>query len=317
MPYGSGLYGAGTYGIGGSSGSGGSSVPGSLLTEQWQVEYRNTVWGGLNADVQITDLSGWWDKPNLRGNNTDRPGRHGAIAGRKHADTRTVEVELTVSVDDDDMAILAAIDDVCAYTDEPVEEPVVMWARSDQPLLVHGRLEKVAIPTDHEWSVGHHRIRLQWVCTDPRRYHWQPFASPVLGMSGGSPTGITWPLTWPITFGGGVSTGSLTLPNLGNSEAYPVFTLTGPLSAPTITRADTGQKLQFAPNYELVDGQTLTVDTGTRSVILDDSVSRRDALVVADWFTLPRESSTVVTLNSTGVYDPSAGLRAAYRFPRL
>ncbi len=309
MAYGSGLYGAGTYGLG--------AGPGSLITEQYQIEWRQTCWGGVDADVQITDFSGWLDKPNLRGGNTDRPGRHGAVAGRKHAETRTVEVELTVTVDDNDMSILRAIDDICAWEDEPVEEPLVIWAGTVAPQLVSARMEKAAIPTDYEWSIGHHRIRLQWVCTDPRRYDMTAYTSPVLGMPGGITTGITFPLTFPITFGGGVASGSLTLPNAGNAPAYPVFTLTGPLSGPVITRSDTGQKLQFAPSFDLLEGQTLVLDSGTRSVILDGSVSRRDALVVADWFTLPRNSNTVVTLGSTGGYDSSAGLTAAYRMPWL
>ncbi len=309
MGYGSGLYGAGTYG---SSGLG----PGALISRQYQVEFRETVWGGEDADVQMTDLVGWHGKPDLRGSNTDRPGRHGAVAGRKHAETRTVEVELTVTTDDNDMAILQAIDDVCAYTEDPAEEPLVIWAKSAEPLLVHGRLEKVAIPSDYDWSIGHHRIRLQWVCTDPRRYAWQPYTSSVLGMPGGVTTGVVWPVVYPITFGTGISSGTLVLPNTGNAAAYPVFTLTGPLSAPAIARADTGQHLQFASSFEIGDGQTLTIDTGTRAVLLD-GVSRRDALVVADWFILPRNSNTVITLASSGAYDPAAGLSAAYRFPAL
>lgn len=309
MAYGSGLYGAGTYG--------GGSGPGSLITDVWQVEWRSTVWGGTDRDTAITDLSGWLDKPALRGSNTDRPGRHGAIAGRKHAEGRTVEVELTVTVDDPDMDLLRAIDDVCAYEDDPVEEPLAIWAGTTGPQMVSARLEKASIPTDHEWSVGHHRIRLQWACTDPRRYDITTYNSPVLGMPGGATTGITFPLTFPISFGGGIASGSLTLPNTGNAPAYPVFTLTGPLSGPVITRADTGQKLQFAPSFDLLEGQTLTVDTGTRSVVLDGSVSRRDALIVADWFSLPRNSNTVITLGSTGAYDSAAGLSAQYRFPNL
>lgn len=308
MAYGSGLYGSGLYG----SGTG----PGSLITKQWQVEWRGVVWGGEDETTALTDLTGWLDKPSLRGGSTDRPGRHGAIAGRKHAEGRTVEVELTVTADDEDMALLRAIDDVCAFEEEPVEEPLVIWAGTTSPQLIAARLEKAAIPTDHDWSVGHHRIRLQWVASDPRRYDFLAYTSPVLGMPGGAVTGITFPITFPITFGGGVASGSLSLPNTGNAPAFPVFTLTGELSAPVITRSDTGQRLQFAPSFVLGDGQTLVVDTGTRSVLMD-GVSRRDALVVADWFTLPRNSNTVVALGSTGAYDPSAGISAQYRFPAL
>ncbi len=285
---------------------------GDLITEQWQIEFRGIVWGGANADVQITDMSGWWDKPALRGSNTDRAGRHGQVAGRKYAEGRVVEVELSAMVDDDDMSILRAIDDVCAYQDSPVEEDLVIWAKSEYPLLVRGRLEKAAIPTDHEWSVGHHRIRLQWVCADPRKYVWWATVSPVLGMPGGATTGITFPVTFPVTFGSGTSSGSLTLWNAGNATAWPVFTLTGALSAPTITRVDTGQRLQFDPAFVLADGETMTIDTDSRSVTIA-GVSRRDALVLADWFGLPPGRSTVVELTSTGAYDSSAGLTVHHR----
>ncbi len=305
MAYGSGLYGAGVYG--------GGTGPGSLLFEPWSVEFRGTVWGGDSSALGLSDLTGWGEK-NLRGTRTDRPGRHGAITGRGHAESRTVEVELTSR--SDDIAVLNAVDDVCAYTEEPVDEPVVIWAGTTEPLLVAGRLEKVAIPTDQEWSIGHHRIRLQWVCSDPRRYHYLPYVSPVLGMPGGVTTGITAPLAAPISAGGGVAAGTMILPNTGNAAAYPVYTLTGPLTAPVITRTDTGQRLQFAANWQLEDGQTLVIDSGTRSVLVD-GVSRRDALVVADWFYLPRNSNTVVTLGSTGAYDPAAGISAQYRYPNL
>jgi hypothetical protein len=44
------------------------------------------------------------------------------------------------------------------------------------------RLERRAIPTDHEWSVGNHRCTLQWVATDPRRYSLAEYTSPLVGL---------------------------------------------------------------------------------------------------------------------------------------
>lgn len=291
-------------------------MAGELITETYQVEWRGVLWGGQSADVQIVDLAGWLDKPNLRGQNADRPGRHGAYPGLKRASERTVEVELAVFVDDADGAILRSIDDTCTYDEDPQEEDLVIWAGTEAPQLVRARLEKVAIPTDHEWSIGHHRVRLQFVCTDPRRYSITETTSAVLGMPGGASTGITFPVTFPVTFGTGVTTGSLTLHNGGNVAAWPTFTLTGTLVAPAITRADTGQKLQFAPTFTLADGETMTVETESRSVMVS-GVSRRDALITADWFTLPPRADTVITLSSTGSYDSSAGLSATWSSPYL
>jgi hypothetical protein len=285
---------------------------GDLITELWQVEWRGNVWGGTNADTAIVDLSGWLERPALRGSNADRPARHGAYPGLKRAETRAVEVELTVMVDDPDMSILRAIEDATAYDEDPAEEDLVIWAGTEHPQLVRARLEKAAIPTDHEWSVGHHRARLQWVATDPRRYSIVETVTPVLGMPGGATSGVTFPITFPITFGSGVSSGSLTLYNAGNAPTWPTFTLTGALTAPAIVRADTGQKIQFAPTFTLGNGETMVIDTDARSVTIA-GVSRRDAVVSADWFPIPPRQTIVLTLASTGAYDAAAGLTVAYR----
>lgn len=286
---------------------------GDHITEPWQIEWRDQVWGGAASNVQIVDLVGWLEKPALRGSNVDRPNRHGFFPGQKFSEGRTVEVELTVTADDDDFATLRSLEDAFAYDEEPVEEELAIWAGTVQPQMIRARLEKVAVPTDHEWSVGHHRVRCQWVASDPRRYVFWVAVSSVLGMPGGASTGITFPVTFPVTFGTGVSSGSLTLWNGGNVSTWPTFTLTGTLVAPTITRSDTGQKLQFAPSYILGDGETMTIDTYDRTVTIS-GVSRRDQLVVADWFSLPPKADTIITLTSTGAYDSSAGLQATHQW---
>ncbi len=138
----------------------------------------------------------------------------------------------------------------------------------------------------------------------------------MLGMPGGATSGITAPLVAPLTAGTGISSGSLTVWNGGNAAAWPVFTLTGTLVAPVIQRVDTGQKLQFAPGYILADGETMTIDTYARTVAIA-GVSRRDQLIVADWFPIPSRQDTVITLASTGAYDSSAGLRVTHRWTYL
>lgn len=290
---------------------------GDLITAVWQVEWRETLWGNATS-YALTDLVGWSDKPALRGSNADRPGRHGGIPGRKVAEARTIEAELTVDADTMtdgvvDFTLLNALEDVCAYTEDPEEEDLVIWAGFSAPLLVRARLERAAVPSDHEWSVGHHRARLQWVATDPRRYSVTEEVSPVLGMPGGVSSGITVPVVFPVTFGTGVSAGSITIQNAGNAATWPTFTLTGPLSAPTITNSTTGQQLRFAPSYVLADGDTMVIDTDARSVTIGGGVSRRDALIVADWFPLPPREDVLLTLSSTGAYDASAGLVVSWR----
>lgn len=298
MPYGSGAYGSGTYGFAGA---------GSLITAEYQVEWRDTLWGWPATVYAITDLTGWLDY-NLRGSNLERPGRHGTLPGQMHAEDRTIEIELTVA--EDDPSALVALRQATVPDEDPVEEPLTLWVGTEQPQVVLATLKRRAIPTDHEWSVGHHRAALQFVASDPRRYAVTESTSPVVGLPSPGIGGLTFPLTFPLTFGTPGIPGSVTVTNVGEVSTWPTFTVTGPVTGPIITVA--GSTLQFAADFELALGQTAVIDTDTRSVLID-GVARRDVLVRTEWVPLKAGVATVITFSGQGTYDPAAGLTASWR----
>lgn len=282
-------------------------MAGELLTADLQVEWRGVLWGWPATSVGVTDLKGWFDY-SLRGSNADRPGRHGTMPGLKRGNERVVEVELT-SLDDDE-AILESIRAATTLDEDPVEEPLVVWAGTAEPRYVRARLERRAIPTDFDWSVGHHRAVLQWTVTDPRLYSVAEHESSLVGLPAAGPTGLVFPLTFPLAFGAGGSSNSTTVTNAGDTATWPTFVITGPVAGPTITTA-TGRKLQFASSFEVAAGSTMTVDTFARGVTVD-GVSRSGDLIVRDWFPLP-PGDTRLTFAGSGAYDPAAGLRVRWR----
>jgi hypothetical protein len=101
----------------------------------------------------------------------------------------------------DDPSILAAIRAATVPDEDPVEEPLAIWAGTSEPQRVMARLERRAIPTDHEWSVGHHRCVLQWVATDPRRYSVAEYTSGMVGLLSPGVGGLSFPLSFPLSFG--------------------------------------------------------------------------------------------------------------------
>lgn len=285
---------------------------GDLITAALQVEWRGVLWGWPATSVGITDLSGWLDLPALRGSNANRPGRHGAWPGQKRAGERVIEVELTAI--DDDPAALATIRDATTLGEDPAEEELVIWAGTDDPQWVMARLERRAMPTDFDWSVGHHRALLQWVATDPRRYSVISSAQPI-GLPTAGSGGLAFPLAFPLDFGSGPSGGGATITNAGNASTWPLFTLTGPLSGPTILNIGTGQRLRFASTFTLALGETMLIDTDARAVTIA-GVGRRDALLSADWFPLP-PGDTSLAFTSGGAYDAAAGLTVSWRHAYL
>lgn len=281
---------------------------GDLITATQQIEWRSTLWGFPATSVSIANLVGWLDLPAMRGSNAERPGRHGSLPGLKRAGERTIEVELTDLVGDP--TVLPGIIAATALAEDPVEEPLVIWAGTDAPQLVTARLERRSVPTDHEWSVGSVRAVLQWVATDPRRYSVAQHTQTV-GLPAPVAGGLAWPAVWPLDWGAGVGGGQMVLSNVGSVPTWPVWQITGPITGPIITNTTTGDKLLFDPTWTLPAGQTVILSTDLRSVDLLGT-SQRNRLLTSQWFSfLP--GSTTVAFTSVGSFDPAASLTAIWR----
>lgn len=281
---------------------------GALITAEYEVEWRGVLWGWPASYAAVTNLDGWLSYE-LRGSNIDRPLRHGSYPGLKRMGERTIEVELTSMTDDP--TVLAAIRAATVPDEDPVEEPLAIWAGTTEPQRVMARLERRAIPTDFEWSVGHHRCALQWVATDPRRYSIAEYTSGMVGLPAPGIGGLSFPLSFPLSFGTPGIPGVITVTNAGEAVTWPTYTVTGPVTGPVITNTTSGKVLQWASSFELAAGQTMVVDTDSRSVVVD-GVARRDALQVADWGPLLL-GDNVIVFNGSGSYDPAAGLVIKWR----
>jgi hypothetical protein len=107
-------------------------------------------------------------------------------------------------------------------------------------------------------------------------------------------------LTYPLVWGSAQSGGEFQLTNVGNAPVQPVFRITGASTGPVITNADTGQQMAFASSYLLPAGSRVTLNHETRSVLLDDGVSRSNQLVTRGWFTLPVGTTRVRFTSADG-----------------
>lgn len=282
---------------------------GDLITTEWQLEWRGMMLGYPASSVAVTDLSGWLSRPTLRSQSSNRPGRHGTRAGQQRAAGRLVEVELTVI--DDDVDALRDLREACYVDEAPAEEPLVIWAGTDEPQMVTARIERMDIPTDHEFSVGHHRATIQWAASDPRRYGLAA-QSAMVGLPSPPVDGLEWPAEFPLDFGMGRSAGEALAANDGDAASWPVLTVTGPAPGPIIREVGGPGLLVFAPSYTVSSTQQMVIDTDARTVMVG-GVSRRDQLVTAQWFPLPRKSVTRVGFDAAGAYSPAAHLTVSWR----
>lgn len=286
-------------------------VLGDLITDMWQVQWRETLLGWPATNLTISNLTGWDDRPPVRSSPTDRPGRHGQFLGSQKASGRVITVDFTDL--DDDPTFFRQLNSLFALGEDDGEEPLVVYL-DDSPLLVYARCRDKKIPNDQQYSVGYRRASLLFECTDPRRYGLDE-TFPTVGLSPIAAGGLVLPLVFSLDFGAGRGQTTIQVVNNGNTPIWPQLTLTGSLLGPVISMSGpTGvtKTLAFDPAFSLAASQQLVIDNDLRTVAYATGQGRRSALVTAGWFSCD-PGITTLSLTSRGTYDPSALLAVGWR----
>jgi hypothetical protein len=263
---------------------------------------------GAGTPYRITAVSGWQDMPGLDSGNVPRAGQPGSYAGDLLAQTRIVEVDLTIRAGAGSISdAVAALRAATAIRQSGDDEAPLVLALADEPLYVLARPIRRAIPMDPTYRVGViSGVAIQFEATDPRRY---PVGDTGAG-STGLPViagGLVWPLTWPLDWGDAGSTGQLTVTNIGDAPASPVLTVRGLLGAPwSVTLVETGQTLVY--DLPLAATDAVEIDTWQGTVTLNGSADRAYTATagseIEQAFMIPPGSYTLAFRASSG--DPSA-----------
>ena len=284
---------------------------GDLITSDWQIEWRGVLLG-TGTPYGWQKLEGWLELPGARMANSPRPSRHGTYAGQLLADERVITYEFVMH--SAYSAFAPAVDvlrQATALEEAPDEEPLVIQlsGTSWQSMV---RCTRRALPVERTYAAQAAPGAIQWVATDPLLYSPGAALSASTGLPQASGGGLTFPLVFPLLFGAGSSGGEMAVVNTGTVTSWPTWTITGPVTGPTITNVDTGESLSFDPTFTVASGQTMTIDADSRTVTVG-GINRRDRLFTAQWFGLRRGVSTRIRFDSAGAYDPAAQLTVAYR----
>lgn len=260
-----------------------------------------------SAGVQwiVTDVKGW-RTPGIRAEYHSRQSDHGSWASPVYLEP----MPLTIS------GLIAAPS--TSARDAAIEQLIAADALTDTVLTVAETIPKqVTVRRSGEpliELVGATGVKYSVLVTaaDPRRY-----ATVLQSQSTGLPSvtgGLTLPITLPITISTTSTGGGFTLSNAGTIATRPVFTLLGPAASPVITatRPD-GTIFQLSYSQTLGAGDTLVIDTGAHSVMLNGSVSRRPFLSAQPSWPEILPSSSLAVRWTASAYDPAALLTGTCR----
>lgn len=284
---------------------------GDLITADGQLEWRGSLLGS-GTPFRLADLSGWIDLVDFRGDDYDRPNRHGQFPGASLMGKRTITFSFKVT-GVSLAGFQAVIDSMRALTapvEQPVEEPLVIRL-GGQSWRCMARCKGRILKVDKFYAVGYTEGAIRWDATDSKLYSpaehavTTPLASPPT-------TGLVFPLVFPLDFGAGPSGGFLSATNAGWVATWPTLQIDGPVTGPIITNHSTGQQLVFNPSFTVAAGQSLLIDTDQKQVTLN-GVAMNNWLVTRGWFPLLPGVATRIDFAQVGSYSSSALLTCRWR----
>jgi hypothetical protein len=265
-----------------------------------------TLATGDSQPYRILTVEGWEQLPEPRYDKQPRSRGHGAHPAPVWSDERVVTVEGFTHDEDRRDALLWALQEGATF--DGGEEPLTVTLAGRTLTAGAQLLAARPVLTRGEWGIGRFGWLLQWRCPDPLRYAAPVTVSTGLPSSGG---GLAYDLAYPLDYGALGGTGQLALSNPGTAPAPIRFDVTGPLPG-GFELAATGQRLVYP--YAVPDGQTLTIDTATGSVVVEGTADRRANLTQADWMQVPRRSTlTVQFTNLSADYNDVARAAATVR----
>ena len=113
-------------------------------------------------------------------------------------------------------------------------------------------------------------VKVEFVTADPRFYSLDSTSTTLFLPAGAG--GLTFPMTFPMQFDSGVVSGRAQITQSGSTSTPCEINIFGPVNDPRIDHYSRGYKLEFFGS--LASGDTLTVSTYDRSVILNGTASR-------------------------------------------
>lgn len=262
-------------------------MDGDLVTADWQMEYDGIALGD-GSPYLLAQVEGLLNLPDLLTTDSNRLRRHGQIAGDDFAAGRSVVLTLEVGADDATAATFnAAVDELVALTTPGGPEIPLYFqipgVAGGGKRIVMCRPRRRNLAIGREFYYGLPLATVEFYSTNPRILSADLYEETTTLPSAGG--GLSFDITPDFVFGAVSIGGTLTLQNEGTFNSSPIIRIDGPVTNPRVESITQGKTL--ALDITVGVGEYLTIDTELRTVLLDDTASRYNALTTtSQWFDL-------------------------------
>lgn len=269
---------------------------------------------GDDSLYNITSIEGLDSLPDITIGMAPKPRRHGSWLGGKLAQKRVIAMSFEILGDPaDDWRTTKpknALQNAMQLMD--TELPLIFdMDYGEQAVMLNASVTALDLPIIRDYS----RLRrgvVEFTCTDPAKYavaSKQAVATPP-APAVAAPYGLTYGFSYSEETG---VTGNFVAHNEGNSPAPAVYTITGPVTRPVVTLLDARGTRATTFAIELLEADTLRVDTLSNSVTINGTDAFRTAsgALIADLVIQPGE--TIISFNGEVPFGKHPQLNVSWR----
>lgn len=229
--------------------------------------------------VDITRATGL-DSPEFRESMRDHEGVDGGFIDAEFERGREIILEGTIYGDPDNFETYM---DTIKANFAPSSVPIPFYLKSPgvDERVIFVKPRGVRYDWDTMRRIGMTTAQFMMYAEDPRQYT-NLLISQSISYGGDTGVGLQFSFGFDVDFGGGATPGGGNVTNNGNRSTPCIIVITGPVTNPVITNATVGSTIRFSIALTALD--TLTIDTGNRTVYLNGSINRRNTMTTSEWF---------------------------------
>jgi phage-related protein len=260
----------------------------TTLNQVYSFSFNNQVFGGADSAYQILSVDGLESLPGIRNQDDNRGYHDGMFTGRDFLAGRTITIIFNTfgnnlgSAQTNYNTIQRTLLPQTSGT-TPLYFKFPNIPTSEQ--FVNARVRGLRTSVDPNYTYGYITSMVEFFCPDPNYYDSNLQTANMLISAA---LGRTYNREFNYTYGGGSSSVTTTINNIGWATTYPTITIQGPITNPIIGNTTTGNTLNFTGTYSALD--VLEIDLYNQLITLN-GVAARNLLISGTWFDAPPGNS--------------------------
>jgi phage-related protein len=260
----------------------------TTLSQVYSFAFKNQVFGGAGSPYQILSVDGLESLPGIRNQDDNRGYHDGMFTGRDFLSGRSISIIFNTFGDANGSA---------QTNYNTIQSILLPQTQGTTPLyfkfpnsptseqFVDARVRSLRTTVDPNYTYGYITSQVEFFCPDPNYYNSNLQTANMLISAA---LGRTYNRTFNYTYGGGSSSVTTTIQNIGWATTYPTITIQGPITNPVIGNTTTGNTLNFTGTYSALD--TLEIDLYNQLITLNGNPAR-NLLISGTWFDAPPGNS--------------------------